>query len=231
MKFAVGSLITWRPLRRCGDSKLCRFVTYQGFRCLNHSISTDIPAKKQARWSQRGSTCICFWIEPESTIDRRGTHISKILIHFPTSWTTSKMDDFGTIFLGEGLQVHQHKPGGTKVPTRGMAPAEVQVGKARRPIWNEKNWLVVKKQRNGGMMWNGWGKILRSQVFWWLECNMIIWYMFRLFRWYNFVKHEISFYPKGQNSAVLSSLVWWRTHTDLQNTDSKTWKNINCIEE
>lgn len=35
------------------------------------------------------------------------------------------------------------KPGGTKVPTRGMAPAEVQVGKAR---------FVDLKRENGGMV-------------------------------------------------------------------------------
>lgn len=231
MKFAVGSLITWRPLRRCGDSKLCRFVTYQGFRCLNHSISNRYPGKKTGKMESTGINMYLFlnwtWICNSLTWKTYFKDVDS----FSHLLNNIKDGRFWDNFWLEGLQVHQHKPGRTKVPTRGMAPAEVQVGKARRPIWNEKNWLVVKKQRNGGMMWNGWGKILRSQVFWWLECNMIIWYMFRLFRWYNFVKHEISFYPKGQNSAVLSSLVWWRTHTDLQNTDSKTWKNINCIEE
>lgn len=222
MKFAVGSLITWRPLRRCGDSKLCRFMTYQGFRCLNHSISTDIPAKKAGKMESTGInmylflnwTWICNWLTWNTYF--------KDLDSFSHLLNNIKDERFWDNFWGEGLQVHQHKPGGTKVPTRGMAPAEVQVGKASCPIWNEKDWLVV----------NGWGKILRSQVVWWLECNTMIWYMmFRLFRGYNFVKHEISFYPKGQNSTVLSSLVWWRTHTDLQNTDRETWKNISCIEK
>ena len=137
-----------------------------------------------------------------------------MLIHFPTSWTTSKMDDFGTIFGWRDFKYINTNLVGPRC--RPVAWHLQRCRLARRDVRFETKKIVGGEETEE--WWNGWGKILRSQVVWWLECNMIIWYMFRLFRWYSFVKHEISFYPKGQNSAVLSSLVWWRTHTQIFRT-------------
>ena len=109
MKFAVGSLITWRPLRRCGDSGKFRRDLVSKSIHLNQIITEkkcwqDGFSEKTGSIWQNGLFVFEFKRNPQLT-DLKNT-VQRFWFNFPPleQLTTSKMDDFEIIF-GKGLRV------------------------------------------------------------------------------------------------------------------------------